>query len=622
MKKALLTLFVAATMTTQVFSQSDLPKRSDVPDKYKWNLSDFYKNDSEFKKDFEKLKAVIPLYKKYEGKMANSANDLLNSIKFHLDNMKLYSKLAVYASLAKDLDLNDGAAQTQNDRINKLGADVFAAASFISPELMAIPDTKMKAFLANKDFAPYKHFIESMLRMKPFTLNPEAEKLLAMTAPIGDIAEETYTILNDAELPFPTTKDENGNDVNISHGRYRSALFSNNREYRKNVYKGTYVPYNQLKSTFSTLYNGRVNTRVIESKVRNFKGVLETYLYPNNIPVSVYENLVKVANDNIKSLHRWAGLKKKYLKLDELHPYDTYVTLMPGTNKEYSFDEAKDLVLEALAPLGQKYIDAVKYSFDNRWIDVVETAGKRSGAYSNGCGCGVHPWILLNWNNTLDDVFTLIHEVGHNMHSYFTEATQPYQYSDYATFVAEVASTTNEALLLDYLIANAKTPEEEASLIEKFLGNAQQTFFRQTRFAEFEKITHEKAEKGEFLNADQLTELFASLYQKYWGPEMVTDYEEGLSWERIPHLYHYNLYVFQYATGFSAAQAFAELLKTGGQPAIDKYLNNFICVGSSVYPIEALKNAGVDMSTSAPIEKMITKFNKYLDRLEKILEKK
>lgn len=622
MKKALLTIFAAATMTTQVFSQGALPKRSEVPDKYKWNLTDFYKSDADFSKDFEKVKSMISGYKKFEGKIGNSANDLLECIKFHLDVMKLYSKIAVYSSLAKDMDLNDGAAQTQMDRVNKLGAEVSAASSFISPELMAVPDAKIKSYLSQKELAQYKQLIESMLRLKPYTLNQEAEKLLAMTSPIGDIAEETYTILNDAELPFGTTKDENGTTVKISHGRYRSALFSNDREYRKRVYKGTYEPYNQLKSTIATLYNGRVNTRVIESKVRNYKGVLEAYLFPNNIPVSVYENLVKVANDNIKSLHRWAALKKKALKLDELHPYDTYVTLMPGTNKEYTFEEAKDLVLKALEPMGKEYTDAVKFSFDNRWIDVYETDGKRSGAYSNGCGCDVHPWILLNWNNTLDDVFTLIHEIGHNMHSYFSEKTQPYQYRDYATFVAEVASTTNEALLLDYMIEHAKTPEEEASLIEKYLGNAQQTFFRQTRFAEFEKITHEKAEKGEFLNADQLTELFASLYQKYWGPDMVTDYEEGLSWERIPHLYHYNLYVFQYATGFSAAQAFAELIKTNGQAAVDKYLKNFISAGSSVYPIDALKNAGVDMSTSAPIVKMLEKFNKYLDRLEKILDKK
>ncbi len=278
-------------------------------------------------------------------------------------------------------------------------------------------------------------------------------------------------------------------------------------------------------------------------------------------------------------------------------------------------------MVKSLAPLGEEYIKAMKESFENRWIDVYETNGKRSGAYSNGCGCGVHPWILLNWSGTIDDVFTLAHEIGHNMHSYFTEKNQPFQYVDYSTFVAEVASTTNEALLLDYLIANAKSKDEEGSLIEKFLVNAQQTFFRQTRFAEFEKTTHELAEKGQFLNAEQLTDLFAKMYQKYWGPDMVTDAEEGLSWARIPHLYHYNLYVFQYATGFSAAQAFAEKIKKEGKPAIDQYLKNFISVGSSVYPIDALKNAGVDMSTSAPIDKMIEKFNKYLDRLETLMQK-
>lgn len=611
---------MAVSMSTSIYAQ-ELPKRADIQDKYKWDLTHFYKTESEFEKDFDALKKVLPKYKDFQGKL-NSAEMLNKCLQFHLDNYKLFSKLIIYTSLAKDVDLNDGKNQTLNDRANKLGAELSTVASFIEPELLALPDGKVREFIkTNKDLKQYEHYLESMLRMKAHTLSKEQEKILSMVAPIGEIPDETYSILNDAELPFGTTTDENGQEVRISHGRYRSALFSTDREYRKRVYKGTYVPYNNLISTFATLYNGRVNTRLIESRVRNYNNVVEANLYPNNIPVSVYENLVKTANNNLKSLHRWAAMKKKFLKIDELHPYDTYATMFPGENKTFSFDEAKELMVKSLAPLGEEYIKAMKESFENRWIDVYETNGKRSGAYSNGCGCGVHPWILLNWSGTIDDVFTLAHEIGHNMHSYFTEKNQPFHYVDYSTFVAEVASTTNEALLLDYLIANAKTKEEEGALIEKFLMNAQQTFFRQTRFAEFEKTTHELAEKGQFLNAEQLTDLFAKMYQKYWGPDMVTDAEEGLSWARIPHLYHYNLYVFQYATGFSAAQAFAEKIKKEGKPAIDQYLKNFISVGSSVYPIDALKNAGVDMSTSAPIDKMIEKFNKYLDRLETLMQK-
>lgn len=622
MKNFINILIIAFIMSNNLFSQSgELPKRSDIKDKYKWDLTHFYKNDAEFEKDFKAIQNALPNYKNFQGKI-NSAEELDKVLDFHFATMKLYAKLVVYTSLAKDMDLNNQANMSQYNRATKLGADLSEKASFIEPEILSLADGKVMQFIkSNPQLKEYEHYLDALLRMKSHTLTKDQERIMAMTAPIGDVPAETYSILNDGELPFPTTTDENGNEVRISHGRYRSALYSLDREYRKRVYQGTYVPYNSLLNTFATLYNGRVNTRVINSKLRNYSSVVEAHLYPNNIPVSVYENLVATTNKNLKSLHRWAAMKKKYLKVSELHPYDTYVTLFPGENKTYTFEEAEELMYKALAPLGKEYLEALKKCFSNRWIDVYETQGKRSGAYSNGCG-SVHPWILLNWSGTLDDVFTLAHELGHNMHSFFTEATQPYQYSDYTTFVAEVASTTNEALLLDYLIDHAKTKEEEAALIEKFLVNAQSTFFRQTRFAEFEKTTHELAEKGKFLNSEELTKLFADLYQKYWGPEMVTDREEGLSWARIPHLYHYNLYVFQYSTGFSAAQAFAEKIKAEGQPAIDKYLKNFISAGNSVYPIDALKNAGVDMSTSAPIDKMIEKFNKYLDRLEAILKDK
>lgn len=619
MKKVLATLFLAVCMNASLQAQ-ELPKRGDIQDKYKWDLTHFYKTSADFEKDFATLKNVLPKYKNYAGKL-NSADQLAKFIKFHMENYRRYAKLIVYTGLAKDLDLADAASQTMNDRTSKLGAEYTAATSFIEPEILALPDGTIKKWVnSNKDLKEFEHYFDSMLRMKAHTLSADQEKLMAMVNPIGDVPEETYTILNDAELPFGTVKDENGQLVRISHGRYRSSLYSPDREYRKNVYKGTYEAYNSLLSTFAVLYNGRVNTRLIQSRVRNYNGVVESCLYPNNIPVSVYDNLISTTHKNIKSLHRWADLKKKALKLNELHPYDTYVTLFPGTEKKFTYEEGQELALKALAPLGKEYTDVLKRAFAERWIDVYETSGKRSGAYSNNCGCGVHPWILLNWGGTLDDVFTLVHELGHTMHSYFSEKTQPIQYNDYTTFVAEVASTTNEALLLDYLIEHAANETEEAALLEKYLVNAQSTFFRQARFGEFEKKTHELAEKGTFLNADELTKLFGDMYQEYWGPSMTTDREEGLSWARIPHLYHYNLYVFQYSTGFSAAQAFADQIKTQGQKGVDKYLNNFICAGSSVYPIDALRNAGVDMSTSKPIDDMLAKFNKYLDRLEKIID--
>jgi oligoendopeptidase F len=425
--------------------------------------------------------------------------------------------------------------------------------------------------------------------------------------------------LNDAELPFPKIKDPEGNEIQVSHGRYRAGLFSQDRDYRRDIYKATYVPYDMLKGTMAELYNGRGKERITFAKLRKYNSAVEAALKPNNIPVSVYENLVRVTRDNVKTLHRWAKIRKQVLKLDEFHPYDTYVSLFPSVSKEYTFEEAKEIALKALAPLGEEYIAAVKKSFDNRWIDVYETKSKRSGAYSNSSGSGPHPFILLNWNNTLDDLFTLVHEVGHNMHSYFTEKAQPFQYRDYATFVAEVASISNEALLTDYLLENAKTKEEKLMLYEKFLTGVQATFFRQTRFAEYEKIIHEKAEKGEFMTADMLTKEFASLYQYYWGDNMTVDYEEGLSWARIPHLFKYNFYVYQYATGFAAAFALTRNIKNEGRPAIERYLK-FLSSGSSKYPIDILKDAGVDMTKPDAVEALIKKANEYLDELEQLIK--
>ena len=367
------------------------------------------------------------------------------------------------------------------------------------------------------------------------------------------------------------------------------------------------------------LYIGRATQRITSAKIRNYSSAVESSLKPNNIPISVYENLVKTTNANLKTQHRWASIKKKVLKLDELHPYDTYVSLFPSVNKTYTYDEAVDICRKALAPLGEEYIKAMEIGFKERWIDVYETKSKRSGAYSNSSGAGPHPFILLNWNNTLDDVFTLIHELGHNMHSFFTEKTQPFQYRDYATFVAEVASTANEALLFDYLLKNAGSKEEKLMLYEKFLTSVQATFFRQTEFAEFEKMIHERMEAGETFNADKLTAEFAKSYSTYWGPEMVTDYEEGLTWARIPHLMRYNFYVYQYATGFAAAFALTENIRKEGKPAIDRYLK-FLSSGSSKYPIDILKDAGVDMNNEKAIMSLINTANKYLDELEKLIQ--
>lgn len=625
MQRSVTEIFVYVLLIS-IFSvmanSQDLPTRGEIKDKYKWDLTDIYSTDEEWEEDFTWIEGNLNSIEEFKGKLKESPEELLEAIKLSEELSRRFSKVYLYSSLSKDVDVSVGKYQIMFERAQNLGSKLAAATSFITPEIMEMPREKIDEFMAkNEELRNYEHAFDNMYRKKDHMLPAEQEKLLAQLSPIAQIPRNTYVILNDAELPFPTIKDEEGNDVKVSHGRYRAALYSSHdRDYRERVYKGIYEPYGQLKSTLATIFNGRAKTRVINSQIRGYSSPLEMALYANNIPVEVYVNLVQTANDRIKALHRWTALKKKVLGYDELHPYDTYTTLFPSVQKEYSFDEAKEIILESLKPLGEEYHKALVECFENRWIDVYETKSKRSGAYSNSCACGVHPWILLNWNNTVDDLFTLAHELGHNMHSYFTEKHQPYHYSDYSIFVAEVASTTNEAMLLDYLIKNADTKKEKLALLEKFLVNAQATFFRQTRFAEFEKVIHEKAQKGEYLNADQLTDLFAEMYQKYWGPEMTVDHEEGLSWARIPHLFKYNYYVYQYATGFAAAQAFSEMFKEEGQVAVDRYLKNFIYAGSSDYPIDVLKNAGVDMSSPIPVNKTIDKFNKYLDEMEKLLD--
>lgn len=608
---------IGASMTT--FSQTKLPTRAEIDDKYKWNTADIFISDDAWEKEFARIKNEIPKIQQFKGKFAQSAKSIYDCFALTDKVSAAFSKLYLYVALSRDTDLNEGKFQTMYDRIQKLGSEFSASASFITPELIAIPKDKFNSFLNDKVLADYRHQLESTYKMRDHTLPADQEQLLAKLSPVFQTASNTYSILNDAELPFPNIKMNDGTEMQVSHGRYRAALFALDRDYRRDVYKATYEPYSALKGTMASLYNSRVKQRLVNSEIRNYSSPIEAALKGNDIPVDVYKNLVKSVNSNLDALHKWAKIKKTALKLDELHPYDTYVTLFPATQREYDYESATEIVLKSLKPLGEEYVNQVKFGFENRWIDVYETQGKRSGAYSNSTGAGPHPFILMNWNNTMDDMFTLTHEIGHNMHSFFSEKKQPYHYAGYSIFVAEVASITNEALLLDYLLENAKTKEEKAELLEKFLISAQMTFFRQTRFAEFEMLTHEKAQKGEILTADQLTELFAELYQKYWGPEMVTDAEEGLSWARVHHLVKYDFYVYQYATGFVAAHALAEQIKKEGAPAIKRYLD-FLSSGSSDYPINVLKKAGVDMSSPKPIELTIQKIKRYTEELEKLMK--
>ncbi len=597
-----------------------LPVRDEIEEKYKWNLKDIYTTDEDWENEFKWLEQNLNEYKKFQGTLADSSENLLACLKFDDKMGEKLEKLYLYSMLAKDSDMRIPKYQAFDERIKTLFAKVTAANSFIRPELLSIPSDKLLEMVnSNNELKVYHHMFEDLLRMKSHTLDKKEEKILALASEISLTPYNAYSIFTNADLTFPTIKDENNNDVQMSHARFYSSMYSQDRSYRERSFKAYLTPYKEYSNTLTTLFNGNLKTNIFNAQVRKYNSALEAALDKNNVPVEVYTKLVDAANDNLKPLHRWGELKKKLLKLDELHPYDVYVTLFSRKNeKKYEYNDAKEIILDALKPMGNDYINSLKTAFESRWIDVYETQAKRSGAYSSGTTFGVHPYVLLNWSDLLNDVFTLAHEMGHNMHSYYTGKSQPYPYANYSIFLAEVASTFNEALLLNYLINNSKDKNEKLYLLEKYLNNITATFYRQIMFAEFEQIVYERTEKGEALTSDVLCELYKNTYQKYWGPAMVVDEEEEYTWARVPHFY-YNFYVYQYSTGFAASEVLSNKVLNDGADATEKYLN-FLKAGSSDYPINILKSAGVDMNSPEPVLSTTKKMNQLLNEVEELIK--
>ncbi len=610
-------------MNFKLFTQSEsssLPTRDQIDEKYKWNLTHIYTSDDQWEADFNWVEQNLTSYKKFEGTLSESADNLLSCLKFDDEIGIKLERLHLYAMLAKDSDMRVALYQAMDDRIKNLFSKISAASSFIRPELLRMPNEKLLALIeSNDELRLYKHNIDDLLRTKAHTLSKDQEEILALAGEISLTPYNTYSMLTNADIRFPSVKDENGNDVEMSHARYYAALYSNNREYRMRAFKAYLKPYKDFVNTFSALFNGNLKTNIFNAKTRKYNSAREAALDKNNIPISVYDNLVESANKNLTPLHRWASLKKKILKIDELHPYDVYVSLFSSKEeKKYSFEDAKEIVTQALRPLGDEYLSTITHAFDNRWIDVYETKSKRSGAYSSGTTFGVHPYVLLNWAGMLNDVFTLAHEMGHNMHSYYTGMNQPYPYANYTIFLAEVASTFNESLLLDFLIENSESREEKLFLLEKYLNNITATFYRQVMFAEYEMEAYRQTERGVSLTPDILCAQYKGIFQKYWGNEMVVDEAEEYTWARIPHFY-YNFYVYQYATGFAASEVLANKVKNEGQPAVNRYLN-FLKAGSSKYSIDILEAAGVDMNSPEPVNATTKKMDLLLDEIESLIE--
>lgn len=596
-----------------------IPDRDEIDIKYKWNLSDIYKNDDEWEEDFKWISDQLSSYKKFEGTLGTSPENLLACLSFDDEIGIKLERLQLYAMLLKDSDMRVNKYHSMDDRIKSLYSKVGAANAFIRPELLSIPERKLLSMIdSNEKLKLYKHSIEDLLRSKNHTLSNAEEKILALAGELAQTPYNTFSIFTNADLKLPIVEDENGNKAELSHGRFYSAMYSKDRSYRERTYKAYLGSYKSYINTLTSLFNGNLKTNIFNAKARNYSSALEAALHKNNIPVSVYYNIIDSANKNLKPMHRWAELKKKLLGVKEFYPYDAYVTLFNSNQeKKYSYEEAIEIVQKSLEIMGDDYLNSLKSAFTNRWIDVYETKAKKSGAYSSGTTFGVHPYVLLNWTDLLNDVFTLTHEMGHNMHSFYTGITQPYPYANYSIFLAEVASTFNESLLIDYLIGISESKEEKLFLLERYLNNLTATFYRQIMFAEFEMIVYDKTEKGDALTAESLNSLFKSIYQKYWGPAMIVPEEEQYTWARIPHFY-YNFYVYQYATGFAASEVLAKKVKSEGKQAVDKYLN-FLKAGNSDYPLNILKAAGVDMNTSEPVNAVSERMSQVLDEIEDLL---
>lgn len=595
--------------------QNNIPERKDSDARFHWHIEDYYANDGLWEDAFAALAQEIPKISAFAGHLAESAQTLLDCLEKNLELSLSLDQSYTYANMRLHEDSANAFYQGLASRAETLLIQYSAAASFLTPEIAAIPEKTLAAFRAEKPeaFAVYAHFFHSILRQKAHTLSPAEENLLAQAAELGGAPQNIFAMLNDADIRFPAVQDSEGKEMELTKGRYITFLESPDRTLRRNAFQSLYSVYSGQKNTLAAAYSASVKSDVFFARARKYGSAMEMALSDDNIPLSVYDNLIGTVNQHLPLLHRYVSLRKKELGVDELHMYDLYVPLVPEADVKIPYDEAKETVKKALAVMGEDYGKALAHGMESGWIDVYENKGKRGGAYSWG-SYGVHPFVLLNHNDTINSMFTLAHEMGHALHSWYTWQKQPYLYSGHKIFVAEVASTCNEALLMEYLLKHTEDSKMRKYLINYFLEQFRGTLFRQTMFAEFEKITHEMVERGEPLTWESMNRIYRELNLKYFGGELVVDEEIDIEWARIPHFYN-AFYVYQYATGYSAAIALSRRILDEGQPAIDAYLD-FLSKGDSEYSIDLLKGAGVDLSTAKPIENAMKVFEGLLDEFE------
>ncbi|MGL4571160.1 MAG: oligoendopeptidase F [Clostridium sp.] len=596
--------------------KNTLKNREDIKVEDKWDIEKIYNSKEDFEKDFELLKNESPKLKEFEGKL-NEPKNILAYLKYSEKMNRLAEKLYVYSHLKSDEDTANNENQARMNKIDSYMADFSSYSAYFVPEILALGEEYiLKAISEVPDLKEYEFLFKDILKEKDHVLTKEMEELLSQVSDCLDAPDAIHNMLSNADMKFKKIKDENGNEVELTEGNYSSFIKSKNREVRKEAFKALFSEYKDLKNTFGTTLSASIKNFIFSAKVRKYKSALEASLKPNDIDVKVYKEAINTVDDNLKSLHRYVSLKKRMLGLQEMHMYDLYVPVIEIEKEHIKFEDGVNIALEGLKPLGNEYLDIFKEGISNGWIDKYQNKGKKGGAYSWGC-YDTMPYVLLNYNYDLNDVSTLVHEMGHSIHSYYSRKTQNYFYSGYTLFCAEVASTTNEALLIHHLINNEKDKKKKLYLINQELEQIRTTVFRQLMFAEFELFTHESIESGIPLTALEYSNKWHELNDKYFGPDIVIDEEIDIEWARIPHFYS-DFYVYQYATGYAAASAFASSILNDEKDAVSKYIT-FLKSGGSDYPINILKKAGIDMTTSKPLEATINRFNELMDMLEENL---
>jgi len=613
----ILGLIFTVSFAGEMDNSKRIPTRDEIEEQYRWNLADIYPNTDAWEKDFSYVEENIDVLKQYKGKLSKGKN-LEKCLMESEELERKLDKLYVSAHLLKDQDTKNSTSQALANRIASLNQKFYQERAFLWPEIQEIPSRKLEQLVAKSDHLKnYEHAFDDMVRQKEHILSEREEELLSMAGNMGREFGNIREALTQADIIFPEVKDEDGDMIELSYGRYYSLLLSSDPEVRRGAFKGMYGTYDKIKNTSAATYRGSVKKDIFYAQARGYDSCIEMALDGDNVPVEVYDNLIATVHDYIEPLQRYMELRKKIMDVDELHLYDTSVPITAESEVKYTYEEAVDMIIEALAVMGPEYQENAKRALNSRWVDVYETRNKRSGAYSWGT-YDTHPYMLMNYNGTRNDVFTLIHELGHSLHSYYTNSTQPYATANYSLFVAEVASTFNEALLMDYMLKTLKDKNEKLSLLDQWADNLQGTLYTQVLFAEFEREAHSLAEQGVPLTVETLNETYMNILKSYYEGVLEIDPEYALTWSRIPHFYR-QFYVYKYATSICASTALSKKVLEGEEGTLDSYMN-FLKSGSSDYPIELLKVAGVDMSTPEPIANTLELFNDIVTQMEELVE--